>query len=165
MKPFQLLLIICAFGMTGMVSCTGDKAGNGEEEGLETDAILDLLDGGIATDSATLDGGDAQTDNDENLSEEEKQKMEKHQEERKKIIAEQMEQSVNKGKDCDQVLKDYKALVDKILKDGITKHLEELNKWNNDPLYNACKKLDKYKPLFKELEDKMNEDEEEEDIY
>ena len=154
--------ILLSFALI-LSSCTNDKTTNheGNDEALETEDILDVLTNPTGQDSTSTLNENVQNSSD--LSEEEKMKAKQHEEERKKIIADQMKESPNKGKDCDAVLKDYEKLVNNILKDGFSKHLEEMNKWNNDPLYNACKKLEQYKAKFEALNEKMNEDEE--DVY
>ncbi len=88
---------------------------------------------------------------------------EKQREEKRAILKEQLKESPNLGKDCESILKDYTALVEKYIsgvdQDAVVKQLAE---WANDPLYNKCKKDPAYSDQFYDLEEKMYADEEEE---
>ena len=79
--------------------------------------------------------------------------------EKKKILEEQLDNSPNKGKNCDDMLKEYEALVDKYLGGGGVSVLKELSEWTNDPLFNTCKNNPAYKDKFAAIEEKMNEEE------
>lgn len=83
---------------------------------------------------------------------------EKKAEEQKKILEEQLKKSPNKGKNCEDILKEYEDLVNKFLKGGGVKVLNELSLWTNDPLYNTCKKDPKYRDKFIAIENKMEEE-------
>lgn len=83
-------------------------------------------------------------------------------EQKKEILKEQLKESPNLGKDCEDILKEYATLVDQFLKgeneEGVLNRLAE---WANDPIFNRCKKSEEYKDRFFKLEEKMYAGEEE----
>ena len=78
--------------------------------------------------------------------------------EKKEILEAQLDKSPNKGKTCDDMLKEYEDLVNKYLSGGGVAALKELSSWSNDPLFNTCKKNPAFKDKFAAIEEKMEED-------
>lgn len=68
--------------------------------------------------------------------------------------AKAVEASINKGKDCDAILKAYEALIQKIAKEPTPALGQELSQWTNDPLYNECYNNDK---VFRAKIDQLDE--------
>ena len=86
-----------------------------------------------------------------------KQKAQEAKEARKEIVSEQIEKSVNKGKDCAQIAKEYEAVVNKFIETQDDSALDPLMEWANDPVFNACKKDAEFKKKIDALDAKMAE--------
>lgn len=79
----------------------------------------------------------------------------------KKIIAEKVEDSINKGKTCESMIVEYDALIKKVVANKKDKSaIKELSEWTKDILHAQCLKTDEKYRLRKEKLDEQLVDEE-----
>lgn len=77
--------------------------------------------------------------------------------EAEKLAEENIAKSENKGKSCDEIIKELDALIVEIIKDKTNKELmTQLAKWNTDVLHNNCRKDPAYEASFLEIISKLN---------
>jgi len=78
-------------------------------------------------------------------------------EKQKEIKKEQIEKSVNKEKNCSDLIVDYEKLIDAIAKDKTnTANLNKLRDWANDIFHNTCLKDNvEYQQKYTEINKKL----------
>jgi hypothetical protein len=79
----------------------------------------------------------------------------------KKIIAEKVDDSINKGKTCESMIVEYEALIKKVVANKKDKSaIKELSEWTKDILHAQCLKTNEKYRLRKEKLDEQMVDEE-----
>ena len=168
MKTF--IFSIALFMVLSLFACKSDNSADTEDISDETvEAMVDDIIEEQMAEIELAENADEQTkastvaNEVEFELEEVKIDVEKKKAQKKEILSEQYKDSPNRGKDCDRIMKDYEALVNKYLKqEDVEGVLKELGTWANDPIYNRCKKDPAYKDKFYELEEKMYAEDDEE---
>lgn len=163
MKQIQLLSFLVCFTFC-FVACKQDvKSEPLDSEGvIQSDASTEEQAEAILENIEEQNAALEDIDQVENTVEVELEEVfvdeEKKAQEKKEILEAQLDKSPNKGKTCDDMLKEYEDLVNKYLNGGGVAALKELSSWSNDPLFNTCKKNPAYKDKFAAIEEKMEED-------
>lgn len=78
-------------------------------------------------------------------------------EEAEKLAEENIAKSENKGKSCNEIIKEFEVLISKIINDKSNQELmTQLAKWNTDVLHNKCRKDPEYEASFLKIISRLN---------